>query len=108
MVAVTSPRIFFKELGSLRELRVLTFAFRAMDWSMQRDFVESLSNMQKIQYISLCDGPRLEADTALWEAASFVLPQPLHYLDLFIFRFSNCRHALIPHVFPTCPTWNCR
>ncbi|CAD6252792.1 unnamed protein product [Miscanthus lutarioriparius] len=65
---------FLKEPANLRELRVLEFAtYDGADESMQRDFVESLSNLQKIQHIGVY-GSDWHADTDMWETAGFVLP----------------------------------
>jgi disease resistance protein RPM1 len=61
---------FLKELGSLRELRVLKFSTDVVvDESMKRDFAESLCNLQKIQHIEVY-GYVSEADTAMWETTS--------------------------------------
>ncbi|XP_066336188.1 uncharacterized protein [Miscanthus floridulus] len=66
---------------------------------MQRDFVESLSNMQKLQHIDVYDSPWL-ADTAMWEAAGFVLPRPLHYLGWHAIRFSKLPSCINPSALP--------
>ncbi|CAD6252766.1 unnamed protein product [Miscanthus lutarioriparius] len=89
-----------KELASLRELRLLKFStYDGADESMQRDFVESLSNMQKIEYIIVYDSPWL-ADTAMWEAAGFVLPRPLHYLGWHAIRLSKLPSCINPKSLP--------
>ncbi|CAD6252790.1 unnamed protein product [Miscanthus lutarioriparius] len=94
------PKRFFKELASLRELRLLKFStYDGADESMQRDFVESLSNMQKIEYIIVYDSPWL-ADTAMWEAAGFVLPRPLHYLGWHAIRLSKLPSCINPKSLP--------
>ncbi|CAD6252776.1 unnamed protein product [Miscanthus lutarioriparius] len=91
---------FLKELDSLRELRVLEFTtFDMADESMQRDFVESLSNMQKLQHIDVYNSPWL-VDTAMWEAAGFVLPRPLHYLGWQFIRFSKLPSCINPTRLP--------
>ncbi|XP_066381404.1 disease resistance protein RPP8-like [Miscanthus floridulus] len=95
-VCSDKPKRFFKELASLRELRVLEFAtYDGADESMQRDFVESLSNLQKIQHIGVHGSPWF-ADTAMWEAAGFVLPRPLHYLRWPLIRFSKLPSCINP------------
>ncbi|CAD6251577.1 unnamed protein product [Miscanthus lutarioriparius] len=94
------PKRFFKELASLRELRVLAFAtYDGADESMQGDFVESLSNLQKIQHIDVY-GSAWHADTAMWEAAGFVLPRPLHYLGWKLIRFSKLPSCINPTRLP--------
>jgi len=91
---------FLKELDSLRELRVLEFTtFDMADESMQRDFVESLSNMQKLQHIDVYNSPWL-VDTAMWEAAGFVLPRPLHYLGWREIRLSKLPSCINPSALP--------
>ncbi|XP_066337598.1 disease resistance protein Pik-2-like isoform X1 [Miscanthus floridulus] len=86
---IDKPKRFFKELASLRELRVLEFVTDdGMDESMLGDFMESLSNLHKIQHI-VVDGSAWYADTAMWEAAGFVLPRPLHYLGWRLIIFSK-------------------
>lgn len=47
------PNRLLKELGSLRELRVLEFSTHGMDESMQLDFVESLRDLKNIQHIEV-------------------------------------------------------
>ncbi|XP_066383362.1 disease resistance protein RGA5-like [Miscanthus floridulus] len=93
------PKRFFKELASLRELRVLVFGTQGTDESMQRDFVESLSNMQKLQYIHVHSSPWL-ADTAMWEAVGLVLPRPLHYLGWHEIRLSKLPSCINPSALP--------
>ncbi|XP_066337628.1 disease resistance protein Pik-2-like [Miscanthus floridulus] len=93
------PKRFVKELASLRELRVLVFGTQGADESMQRDFVESLSNLQKIQHINV-HGSAWHADTAMWEAAGFVLPRPLHYLGWQLIRFSKLPSCINPTRLP--------
>ncbi|XP_066334437.1 disease resistance protein Pik-2-like [Miscanthus floridulus] len=91
---------FFKELASLRELRVLEFYLSdGADESMQRDFVESLSNMQKLQRLDVVDSS-WDADTTMWEAAGFVLPRPLHYLSLPVIQFSKLPLCINPTRLP--------
>ncbi|XP_066334462.1 putative inactive disease susceptibility protein LOV1 [Miscanthus floridulus] len=94
------PKTFFKELASLRELRVLAFAtYDGADKSMQGDYVESLSNLQKIQHIDVY-GSDWQVDTAMWEAAGFVLPRPLHYLGWQAIRLSKLPSCINPTRLP--------
>ncbi|XP_066337596.1 disease resistance protein RGA5-like [Miscanthus floridulus] len=91
---------FLKELASLRELRVLDYVtYDGMDESMQGDFVESLSNLQKIQHIGVYGSPWF-ADTAMWEAAGFVLPRPLRYLRWSVIEFSKLPSCINPTRLP--------
>jgi disease resistance protein RPM1 len=92
-------KMFVKELGSLRELRVLTILNKCyLDKSMQRDFVVSLSNLEKIKKIDI-GGMGSIADTAMWEAAGFVLPQSLRHLNLWI-CFSKLPSCINPSRLP--------
>jgi disease resistance protein RPM1 len=93
------PKRFLKELGRLRELRVLEFSIGGMDESMQRDFVESLCNLRKIQYIRVY-GSVSEADTAMWEAAGFMLPRPLRYLEWPFIKLSKLPSCINPTHLP--------
>ena len=94
------PKKFLKELGTLRELRVLMFfGTKGMEESMQRDFMESLSNLQKLQHIHL-DGLGWGVDTAMWEAAGFLLPRPLQYLNWDIIEFSKLPSCINPTRLP--------
>ncbi|XP_066336193.1 disease resistance protein RGA5-like isoform X2 [Miscanthus floridulus] len=95
-----NPKRFFKELANLRELRVLEFStYDGADESMQGDFVESLNNLQKIQHIYVY-GSDWHADTAMWEAAGFVLPRPLHYLGWYDIVFSKLPSCINPSALP--------
>ncbi|XP_066336212.1 disease resistance protein Pik-2-like [Miscanthus floridulus] len=96
---IDKPKRFFKELASLRELRVLVFVTRGTDESMQGDFVESLSNLQKIQHIDVF-GSAWHADTAMWEAAGFVLQRPLRYLHWSDIKFSKLPSCINPSALP--------
>jgi disease resistance protein RPM1 len=90
------PKRFLKELGSLRELRVLKFVTKhGMDQSMQRDFVESLCSLEKIQNIEVF-GSFSEADTAMWQAAGFVLPRPLRNLEWPTIELSRLPSCISP------------
>ncbi|TVU49412.1 hypothetical protein EJB05_00720 [Eragrostis curvula] len=85
-----SKRRFVKELGSLRELRVLETTIAFIDEGMEKDFVESLRKLYKIQHLSLLpDSPIINADVATWEASGFVLPQHLRHLRLHNIQFSR-------------------
>ena len=61
---------------------------------MQRDFVESLSNLQKLQHIKV-DALGWGVDTAMWEAAGFLLPRPLQYYWFHI-EFSKLPSCINP------------
>lgn len=92
------PGGFVKELGSMRELRVLEFSTDGMDESMQIDFVESLCNLQKIQHIQVL-GTYADAYTPMWEAAGFPLPKPLRHFSLVI-DFSKMPSCINPSRLP--------
>jgi disease resistance protein RPM1 len=84
-----------KELRCLCELRVLEFSSGGMDENTQKDFVESLHNLKKIEHIVLGSFAS-RADTTMWEAAGFVLPRPLCYLHLLIYfsKMPSCINSL--------------
>lgn len=86
------PKRFIKELGRLRELRVLQF-FPTEKMGIQRDFVESLCNLKNIQHIGVNDG--FCAYRPMWEAAGFVLPRSLCYLVLPV-KFSKMPSCIDP------------
>ncbi|RLM69671.1 putative disease resistance RPP13-like protein 3 isoform X1 [Panicum miliaceum] len=85
-------RRFVKELGSLRELRVLRVAMNpGLSWDVrvQVDMVDSLRNLEKMEHLSLTTvSSPVPADTAAWEAAGF-LPAHLQQLDVTLIRFSR-------------------
>ncbi|WVZ49957.1 hypothetical protein U9M48_001268, partial [Paspalum notatum var. saurae] len=87
--SMDNPERYVKELGSLLELRVLefyiSFNFNEM---MQRNFFESLCNLEKVQHISIT-GTDCDIDTTVWEEAGFVLPRPLRHLCLACIYFSK-------------------
>ncbi|XP_062197572.1 disease resistance protein Pik-2-like isoform X2 [Phragmites australis] len=78
---------FVKDLGSLKQLRVLQTRFDVMDDSLQKDLVESLCNLHKIQHLSLFFEEFIDAVEATWEAPGFVLPKDLRHLNLFNIKF---------------------
>ncbi|OEL14553.1 putative disease resistance protein [Dichanthelium oligosanthes] len=85
-----------KELGSLVELRVLNAKIDQMDESVQRDLVESLHNLHKIQDLIIKKENKVtDADVATWEAAGFELPQHLRRLSLSGVRFSRLPSSCI-------------
>ncbi|CAL4986574.1 unnamed protein product [Urochloa decumbens] len=79
-------RRFVKELGSLRELRVLCIRMTYMQLVPYQ--VESLRNLEKMEHLTLLTYP-FTADTAAWEAAGFLLSQRLRQLFLYCIRFSR-------------------
>ncbi|XP_062181747.1 disease resistance protein RGA5-like isoform X2 [Phragmites australis] len=99
-----SQRRFVKELGSLRELRVLVVSIDCwMDESQQRELVESLRNLHKIQHLTLRIATREVVDIATWEAAGFTLPRHLQYLVL-LFEFSRLPSCINPARLPNLTT----
>ncbi|KAG0530867.1 hypothetical protein BDA96_05G224000 [Sorghum bicolor] len=91
------PKRFIKELGRLRELRVLKFSSMKMEWElgMQRDFVESLCNLKNIQHIDVNVSFPFADNTAMLEAAGFVLPRSICYLALPV-KFSKMPSFIDP------------
>uniref|UniRef100_A0A0A9ACI4 NB-ARC domain-containing protein n=1 Tax=Arundo donax TaxID=35708 RepID=A0A0A9ACI4_ARUDO len=82
-------RSFVKELGNLKELRVLRLRIDELGDSVERDLVESLRNMHKIQFLQIMGASVWESSAGLcmWEA--IVLPRHLRYLDLSCIWFSR-------------------
>ncbi|CAL5036357.1 unnamed protein product [Urochloa decumbens] len=81
-----NERMFLKELGSLRELRVLEVEIFFKDRSMQRCLVESLRNLHKIQHIKVIPHDLIaSADIATWEPTASM--QHLCRLSLEGFQF---------------------
>jgi len=71
-------RFQWKELVSLRELRVLT-ARALMDEESQRDFVEYVSYVDKLQHLTVIG----HVDNGVtWEAAGLVLPRQLRHFSV--------------------------
>lgn len=97
-------RVLIKELGSLRELKVLEFSFWSSspvvtDKSAQRDLVESLRKLHKIQHLEIQQKPWTQLTLrSRGISATYLCP---------VSGSLGCRHALIYHVFTTSPTWNC-
>lgn len=75
------------------------FATKEMDESMERDFVESVSNLLNIQYI-IVHGGLWVADTAMWEAAGFVLSRPLQHLEWPSIELSKLPSCINPSRLP--------
>jgi hypothetical protein len=86
---------FVKELGKLRELRVLDCHFdKGLDKSMQSDLVESLGKLHKIRHLRLRGACILEK--GIWDAA--VLPRPLRRLHEL--RFTGLPSCINPTNLP--------
>ncbi|CAL5006891.1 unnamed protein product [Urochloa decumbens] len=86
---------FVKELGSLRELRVLEATIDVMDQTMLRDLVESLRNLHKIRHLELSVEHDIDTDAVMWEEAGLELPQNLRHLSLLNIRFSKLPSSCI-------------
>ncbi|TVU25344.1 hypothetical protein EJB05_27836, partial [Eragrostis curvula] len=98
-----STRQFLKELGSLRELRVLrTCINHVMDESMHRDLVVSLRNLNKIQHLTVLVGKSsfVVADIDMWEAAGFGLQRNLRELVVEDMMFSRLPLCINPSLLP--------
>jgi disease resistance protein RPM1 len=78
-----ASRRFVKELGSLRELRVLHALFINLEdeeEEMKRDLLESVRHLHKLQHLDIsCYGFHI---LFMWHEMEFVLPGDLRYLDL--------------------------
>uniref|UniRef100_A0A0E0EIG5 NB-ARC domain-containing protein n=1 Tax=Oryza meridionalis TaxID=40149 RepID=A0A0E0EIG5_9ORYZ len=87
VAGAASTRCFAKELGNLRELRVLRASIYAVDESTERDLMESLlGNLQKIQSVDIFGSPLERGVT--WDAG-FASPWRLRHLNLECFEFSR-------------------
>ncbi|CAM0149559.1 unnamed protein product [Urochloa decumbens] len=76
-------RRFVKELGRLRELRVLRLRIPdLLPTDVQIDMLESLRSMEKMEHLSLIMLFLVYADTTMWQAAEFRLPRNLRKLVL--------------------------
>ncbi|KAJ1256680.1 hypothetical protein BS78_K335200 [Paspalum vaginatum] len=73
-------RYQWKEIGSLRELRVLNASIDMDDDESMRDFVDSISHLNKLQHLEI-RGSRFQI--VEWEATRFVLllPRQLRYFN---------------------------
>lgn len=82
-------RFQWKELVSLRELRVLT-VFARMDEESKRDFAQSVSHVDKLQHLTVQGGD----GGVMWEAAGLVLPRQLRHFtvtgDITFLRMPPC------------------
>ncbi|KAK3120332.1 hypothetical protein QOZ80_9AG0685920 [Eleusine coracana subsp. coracana] len=84
-----NTRRFLKALGSLGELSVFRSRVCKMDDNMQRDLVQSLRNLEKLQQLDFWCEYRIDADASIWGEEGFVLPQKFRILHLRGFKF--CR-----------------
>ncbi|WVZ48961.1 hypothetical protein U9M48_000346 [Paspalum notatum var. saurae] len=75
-------RYQWKELGSLRKLRVLNANINVEDAESMRDFLDSISHLDRLQHLQIRNSSfRIsEFEAAGWEAARFVLPRQLRLL----------------------------
>nr|TKW03647.1 hypothetical protein SEVIR_7G054400v2 [Setaria viridis] len=81
-----STRQLVKDLGELRELRMLRCTVHVSDESMERDLLKSLANLHKIR--TLCVFGSALARGIIGEEACFVAPQRLGQMCLECFKFS--------------------
>ncbi|CAN6363428.1 unnamed protein product [Urochloa humidicola] len=81
-------RRYVKELGNLRELRVLRIRipYNAAYELLVPYLVESLRNLEKMEHLKLS---LFLVDTAAWEEAGFLLTRRLRQLCLDVTRFSR-------------------
>lgn len=100
VAGAASTRRFAKELGNLRELRVLRASIYAVDESTERDLMESLlGNLQKIQSVDIFGSPLERGVT--WDAG-FASPWRLRHLNLECFELSrlpaSVNSSLLPNL----------
>jgi len=79
-----STRQFVKELGKLRELRIIRCTIHVRDESMERDLLESLANLHKIRTLCILGSALARGITG--EEARFV---PLSALDSYVWNDSG-------------------
>jgi hypothetical protein len=85
------------KLSSFIALRVLHLNSTFCDEVNERDLVESLRHLHKLERLTIHRGFSDLGEHA-WQATELVLPRH--------FRHSaSCQHASIHHVFLTSPTW---
>lgn len=82
-----SAKQFVKELGNLKELRVLDTVIDGLDESMEEALLESLRNLRKLRYLEISG--RQWGKSLRLEAPGFILPRSLQHLWLSGLRFSN-------------------
>uniref|UniRef100_A0A0E0QEW1 RGH1A n=1 Tax=Oryza rufipogon TaxID=4529 RepID=A0A0E0QEW1_ORYRU len=100
VAGAASTRRFAKELGNLRELRVLRASIYAVDESTERDLMESLlGNLQKIQSVDIFGSPLERGVT--WDAG-FASRWRLRHLNLECFELSrlpaSVNSSLLPNL----------
>jgi hypothetical protein len=82
-----AARQFVKDLGRLRELRVLRTKIDVMDDSIARDLLESLDNLHKIRYLEILG--ILWGMNVTWTRTGFISPWHLRRLCLVCIEFSR-------------------
>ncbi|CAO1943300.1 unnamed protein product [Urochloa humidicola] len=92
-----SGRWLVKNLGRMRELRVLKAEFD-YDAESERELVESLRHLHKLQHLSIANWSYYSGAT--WEAAGFVLPRHLRLLAVDGICFSKLPSCIKPLCLP--------
>jgi len=99
-----SARQFVKELGNLKELRVLDTVIDGLDESMEEALLESLQNLRKLRYLEISGRPW--GKSLRLEAPGFILPRSLQHLWLSGLTFSNLptwiNSSLLPNLSVLC------
>jgi disease resistance protein RPM1 len=96
-----SARWFAKELGNLRELRVLRFLIKTRDEGQLRDLLESLSNLKKVKVLHFhYYGVQLNNRAVLLEPTEFALSKTLCFLELHLLEFSRRPSWINPQDLP--------
>ncbi|CAL4985821.1 unnamed protein product [Urochloa decumbens] len=93
----STARWAVKDLSILRELRVLKVDFN-YDKETERELVESLRHLHKLQHLSIVAG--LYYSGATWEAAGFVLPRHLRLLATCGLEFPKLPSCINPWCLP--------
>ncbi|CAN6363366.1 unnamed protein product [Urochloa humidicola] len=89
-------RRFVKELGILKELRVLRIEMPDME--LEPYLVESLRNLEKMEHLTL--SYVFHVDTAAWDAPGFLLSRLVRQLFLYCIRFSRFPSCINPSRLP--------
>ncbi|WVZ48975.1 hypothetical protein U9M48_000360 [Paspalum notatum var. saurae] len=99
-LSIINERCRWKELGSLRKLRVLNANISVDDAESVRDFVDSLRHLDKLQHLGI-NINRGICKSEL-EAARFVLPRTLRYFNIpFDIKFRKLPPCINPWGLPS-------
>ncbi|CAN6270707.1 unnamed protein product [Urochloa humidicola] len=99
MYPAADDKCFVKELGKLRNLRVLKSRISLQDEGQGREFVESLDNLQNIKFINMEMSKGFDFKNGVVEP-SLALHGNLHVLKLEAFMFSRLPESINPEDLP--------